>query len=130
PEGRVEPRVELVVHREEIANVVPLLAVVSVVKLDERRRRFAKAVEQRVRQRAGLDADDLQGCGFERLDKAGGIANGHNISDPGALVASGPKPHDARLDGDLGVLPKKLGKRCFVADEGGRIDVATVDEVL
>jgi len=46
PERRVDPRVELVMDGEKVANVVPLIAVVTVVKPDERRRRFTQAVEQ------------------------------------------------------------------------------------
>src|SRR2546428_7754188 len=92
PKGCVEALIELVMDGEEVANVVPLISAVTIVELDEGWRRLAKTVEQRIRQRADLDANHLQGRGFERLDEPGCIANRHNASPPGALIAAGTKP--------------------------------------
>ena len=59
PEGRVQTGVELVVHGQEIADVVPGLSVVIVVKLRQCGVRLTHAVDQRIGQCAGFDADDL-----------------------------------------------------------------------
>src|SRR5262245_28929781 len=60
PERCVIAAVELVVNSQKIADVIPLVAIVAIVKLDQRRSRFAKAIQKRIRQRARFDADDLE----------------------------------------------------------------------
>src|SRR5690349_14289217 len=88
PEWRIEACVELVMDGEEIPDVIPGPRIVIIVKLDERRSGVALAVEERISEGAGLDADDLQRGGLERFDESDGVPNSNYILHPIALETS------------------------------------------
>ena len=60
PKRRVQTRVKGVVDGQEIPNVIPGLRTKTIVVSDERGGRLADAINERIRERADLDADDLK----------------------------------------------------------------------
>src|SRR4051794_26385152 len=93
PEFIVQSRVEGIMNREKIADIIPGLRVVAVVKLDQSGSRLAQAVDQGVGQGAGLDTDDLQSSRFKWFDKSDGIPNPNDIADPVSDITPAPEFH-------------------------------------
>ena len=75
--------------RKEIADVIPSLRIVTIVKLDQGRRRLTQTVDERIRECACFNANDLE-CGrFEWFDKADCVADADNVADPIPAVTAG-----------------------------------------
>src|SRR5262249_728572 len=129
PVGRVQPRVELEVNAEEIADVIPLDAETLVVLMNKRGRRRAARLQKAVDETVGLVADDTQRCGFERLDKARGVADADHVLDPRALIAAGDEL-DAMRRLDLGILGAELLFCFIVGEKRARINIAAINEKL
>src|SRR6478672_12968277 len=108
--------------REEIPDVVPLLAIVAVVQLDDRGVRLTQTIAQCVRQAAGLNGDDLERGRFEWFDKTGGVPHGHNVAHPGSFVAAGPEFYNARLSGDLWIFLQELCERLVIVQKARGIN--------
>src|SRR3954462_9049082 len=99
PKGRVQPQIEFVVDRQEVADVVPSARVEDVVKVHQGRGRRAQAISERICQSDGFDADHLQGSRFEWFDEPDRIADADDVADPIADITAGAVLHDARFGG-------------------------------
>src|SRR2546421_1077470 len=73
-----------------------------------------------------LLANDTERGALQRLDETAGIADGHHILHPAALVAAADELHDPRV-AQLRVFPAKLEFGVAVGDEPGAVDIAAVD---
>src|SRR4030095_15957928 len=129
PEGRVEPRVELVMNAEKVTNVVPLEGKTLVVLPHNRVRRPAVAFDEAVHQAVGLVADDAQRRRFQWFDEAGRGARCHHILDPRPLVTA-----TAKLERtghfDFRVLVAELPFRLVVREKCAGVNVAAINKAI
>lgn len=102
---------------QKVPNVIPSLSVEAIVVSDQRGRRLANAVDQRIRERADLNANDLERRGLQRFDKSNRIAHAHHIAHPVADVSTGTEFHHARLRCNGRIFPAELLKGVLVGNE-------------
>ena len=129
PKRCVQPAIETVVQGEEGADRVEAAVQMPVEVADSAGARLKIRVGQDLRQRLTLHANRRQGARLQRLHKARGIADRHDIFHPQPLIPARAKRHDAR-GLDLRVFRAELRLRLRIRRESTGEDIASVDVIL